>query len=93
MDTTNNNQFEELYIQFKKLLSKIENSEVHTNPFPYILIEDGIDPSLTSEKIISMAKDSITLESNGRTSIVLPWNLPYMDELEHSIRSKFNLNL
>lgn len=93
MDTTNNNQFEELYIQFQKLVDKIENSEVHTSPFPHILIEDGIDSSLTSDKILSMTKDCMNLSSNGRTSIVLPWNLPYMDELEESIRNKFNINL
>ena len=61
MDITQINQYEELTRQFQKLIDKIEKSEIHTNPFPYILIEDGIDKSLTSDKLISMSRGSNTL--------------------------------
>jgi hypothetical protein len=93
MDIMKINQFEELIRQFQKLIDKIEKSEVHTNPFPYILIEDGIDKSLTSDKLIWMSRGCGAASSNGRTSIVLPWDLPFMDELEETIRSKFNLDI
>lgn len=79
----------------KQLFENISKSEVITSPFPHILIEDGLDDSISFKDFISECNILNTNNDNGRnqTSVVVNQNSKYLNKLEDLIVSKFKLNI
>jgi len=96
MDTTKKYNLDFIYSEFDSLSDKIKNQEVTTDPFPYIMIENGVSDFFTCESILENIP--ILAEKNntpGRVEYLfdIDFNHNCFKKLEKTIIEKFNLEV